>query len=221
MVRGDEALGFGWLAWAHWVDNHPVFQAICHYSYESMSWQIVLPVVVLALQSRLTELRIYLLAFSLALTTIEIIAMFFPTVGPIAVIDRSSFHLLQFTGATPVDHLWRLRTPGPVSFANDSFGGIVSFPSFHATVAVLIPLTLRADPRLFYPLLVLNAAMLCSTLTEGAHYAVDVMAGSGMAILASICAKHIIAAEDRCRNARQNDAQTDIFNAAAAAEKTA
>lgn len=204
MVRADEALGVDWLSWAHWVDNHPIIQAICYYSYATKSVQIVLPVVVLALQSRLTELRIYLLAFTLALTVTTIIATFFPTASPIAIIDRASFHLLQFTGATPIDHLWSLRAPGPMHLESDSLGGIVSFPSFHATIAVLIPLMLRANRALFYPLLLLNAAMLCSAVTEGAHYAIDVIAGSGIAILAYMLARHIIQAEMRPQDVQRN-----------------
>jgi hypothetical protein len=189
MVRADEALGVDWFRWAHWVDNRPIIQAIFYHSYGTMSAQMVLPVVVFGLQSRLTELRVYLLAFTFALIVTTIIAMLFPTASPIAVIDQTDFHLLRFTGATPVDHLWRLRAPGPMHFSDQSFGGIVSFPSFHATIAILIPLTLRRDRWFFYPLLFLDAAMLCSAVTEGAHYVIDIIAGSGIAVLAHIFAK--------------------------------
>jgi membrane-associated phospholipid phosphatase len=82
-------------------------------------------------------------------------------------------------------------------------GGIATFPSFHATVAVLTPLTLRGYRPIFAALLILNAAMLAATVTEGAHYFIDVVAGSGMAFLAYALAKRIIRLEDRSFDQRR------------------
>src|SRR5262249_33944192 len=90
------------------------------------------------------------------------------------------FHLLRFTGATPVDHLMRLRSSEPV-IINGGLGGIISFPSFHATVATLTPLTLRRYRGLFFALLILDAAMLIRAFTEGAHYAADIRPRAGVA----------------------------------------
>jgi membrane-associated phospholipid phosphatase len=75
-------------------------------------------------------------------------------------------------------------------------GGIATFPSFHATVAVLTPLTLRSYRPIFAALLILNAAMLAATITEGAHYFIDVLAGGCMACLAHGLAKRVIRLED-------------------------
>ncbi|HML14187.1 MAG TPA: phosphatase PAP2 family protein, partial [Xanthobacteraceae bacterium] len=81
----------------------------------------------------------------------------------------------------------------------DPPGGIATFPSFHTTVAVLTPLTLRRHHRIFVVLIVLDAAMLGGTLTEGAHYYVDVLAGGGMAFFAHALAKRIVAREGLAR----------------------
>src|SRR5262249_28055347 len=107
-----------------------------------------------------------------------------------------SFEILKFTGATPVDHLTRLRAAGPLIFT-DAPGGIATFPSFHTTVAILIPLTLRRYHRIFIVLLVLDAAMLGGTLTEGAHYYIDVIAGGAMAFFAHALARRILRADAR------------------------
>jgi membrane-associated phospholipid phosphatase len=45
-------------------------------------------------------------------------------------------------------------------------------------------------------LLVLDAAMLCSTITEGAHYATDVVAGSCLAFAAYFLANRVIGAKN-------------------------
>jgi membrane-associated phospholipid phosphatase len=194
--RMDLAIGVNWFDVVYWVDNHAWLQAILKLGYDSMSAQIALPVLVLALADRRIEVRQYLLSFVIALTITIVIAALLPATSPIALVDRSTFHVMRFTGATPVDHLMLLREAGPMMIA-DGLGGIASFPSFHATVAVLTPLTLRGNRPVFVALLVLNAVMLCATITEGAHYASDVIAGSGVAFIAYFLARRAVGAQVR------------------------
>ena len=199
----DIALGVKWFDLVHWVDRHPAIQMIFHKAYDSMGVQIALPVVILAFANRLGELRVYLLAFVIALTVTTIVAALLPAASPIALVDRASFSVMQFTGATPLDHLVDLRAAGPLLLT--SLGGIVAFPSFHASIAVLTPLVLRRYRRLLIPLLSLDAAMLCGTVTEGAHYVSDVLAGIGVAFGAYLLATRIIRAEDRSLHHSRNE----------------
>ena len=199
-TRVDSALGFDWLSYAHWVDGHLAVQRLFHFAYDTIQIQIVLPLVVLALFNRPGDVRSYLLAFTIALSATIVISALLPAAGPIAFVDRASFHILKFTGATPLDHLMRLREAGPL-ILRDAPGGIATFPSFHSTIAVLTPLTLRGHRRIFLVLLVLDAAMLGGTITEGAHYFCDVLAGSGMAFFAYFLARYLIRRED-ARGAR-------------------
>lgn len=192
----DAALGLDWSAYAHWVDRHFIVQGIFHFAYHTVMAQIALPLVVLAFANQLNEVRVYLVAFALAFAITIVISALMPAAGPIVSIDRSTFNLIQFTGATPLDHLMLLREPGPL-ILNDVPGGIATFPSFHATIAVLIPLSLRRYPLIFIALLILDAAMLGSTVSEGAHYFTDLFAGSCVAFLAYGLAKFIIKIEDR------------------------
>jgi len=203
LASADTALGLNWFGYAHWVDSHALIQQIFHSAYDTISAQIVLPVAVLAFSNRIGELRVYLLAFAIALFVTIIISALMPAVGPISLVDRTTFNILQFTGATPIDHLMRLREAGPL-ILDDFPGGIATFPSFHATIAILTPLTLRGYPRIFIALLIVDAAMLGGTVTEGAHYFTDVFAGIGMAVLAHALAKRIIKVEDRSFPHRSN-----------------
>lgn len=196
----DMALGFDWPAFARWVDSHEQVQKVFYFAYHTISLQIAFPLIVLAVAQRATELRIYLLAFTIAFVATIMISAMMPAAGPIVFVDTKDFVLLHFTGATPVQQLMQLRQPGPFVMT-EAPGGIATFPSFHATIAVLTPLTLRRFPRILTGLLVLDAAMLGATLTEGAHYFVDVLAGGTMAIVAHALAARIIAMEDRPRTA--------------------
>jgi hypothetical protein len=191
----DSVFGFTWTTYAHWVDRHALIQTVLHYAYNSIALQIALPVFVLAFASRVDELRVYLLAFAIAFSVTIIVSALLPAAGPIAVVDRAAFDILQFTGATPLDHLTRLREAGPLVM-DDFPGGIATFPSFHSTVATLTPLVLRKHRWIFVTLLVLDAAMLAGTITEGAHYFCDVLAGVGMAFVGYALARRVIRLED-------------------------
>jgi membrane-associated phospholipid phosphatase len=205
LTSTDQALGLSWSDYAHWVDRHPSIQTILQFAYNTIFPQIALPLVVLALSHQFTEIRIYFVAMAIAFVATIIIAALLPAAGPVAFVDRASFEILRFTGATPFDHLMRLREAGPLVMT-DPPGGIGTFPSFHATVAVMTPLILRHHRRIFFPLLVLNAAMLAGTVTEGAHYFSDVLAGICMAFLAHALATWIIGIEDRTLSRRANGA---------------
>jgi membrane-associated phospholipid phosphatase len=194
----DAALGFDWPAYAHWVDHHLGVQRVFHFAYDTLQIQIALPLVILAFAHRTGEVRAYLLAFTIAFIVTIVVSALLPAAGPVIFVDRASFDILRFTGATPLEHLMRLREAGPLVL-NEPPGGIATFPSFHATIAVLTPLTLRRFHRTFLVLLVLDAAMLGGTITEGAHYFIDLVAGAGVAFLAYVLAARIIRMEDRPR----------------------
>lgn len=68
--------------------------------------------------------------------------------------------------------------------------GVSTFPSVHAALAILFAWALWPVRALRYPSLALNGLMYVSTIPIGAHYVVDVAAGTLLAI-ASIraCAK--------------------------------
>jgi len=193
-VRSDLALGVNWFDVVRWVDDRPVVHEILRLAYGTMSAQIALPVVVLAFFGSTDDVRKYLLSFVIALTVTIAISTLLPAAGPIAFVDRAAFHVMQFTGATPVDHLVQLRSAGPL-IINDRLAGIATFPSFHATIAVLTPLTLRRFRSIFFVLLAVDAAMLCATVTEGAHYVTDVLGGTVIAFAACFLANRIFDAK--------------------------
>ena len=204
LARADLALGLHWPDFAYWLDQHLSVQRLLEFAYNTISIQIALPLVVLAFARRLEDVRVHLLAFAIAFVVTIFISALMPAAGPIVFVDRESFAILKFTGATPLDHLTRLREAGPLVFTEPA-GGIATFPSFHATVAVLTPLTLRRHRRTFMVLLVLDAAMLAGTVTEGAHYYVDVLAGAGVALFAHALAGRIVRAKGVSRQAARTE----------------
>ncbi len=62
--------------------------------------------------------------------------------------------------------------------------GLITFPSFHATWAILLALSCWHRRWLFALSAVLNGMVLIATLTTGWHYLADVLAGIVMAAVA-------------------------------------
>lgn len=98
----DRAMGVDWGAFTHWVDCHAVVAGILHASYETMTAQIIAPAVVLAFTGEDRRLRIYLLAFSIGLAITAVVSALLPALSPIAAVDRATYHVLNFPGATPL-----------------------------------------------------------------------------------------------------------------------
>ena len=69
--------------------------------------------------------------------------------------------------------------------------GIISFPSMHAAVAVIVPFALRWNKLLFFPVLLLDGLMLISAVPSGNHYLSDVLAGISVAAFAIPCGRRI------------------------------
>ncbi len=195
LMRWDHAFGFNWIDFARWVDRQPDLQKILIFAYHTIGLQIALPLAVLSFAGRKTEVRRYILTFAIAFTVTIFISATMPAAGPVIFYDRDSFDILRFTGATPLDHLVRLREAGPLVMF-DPPGGIATFPSFHATIAVLTPLMLWRYRPTFVALLVLDGFMLVGTITEGAHYLVDLFAGAAVAAFAFAVASRIIRVGD-------------------------
>jgi membrane-associated phospholipid phosphatase len=71
--------------------------------------------------------------------------------------------------------------------------GIISFPSLHAGLAVILVIAVWPIPILGWAALVLNVAMLVATPIEGSHYFSDILSGIAVAIFSFAAATWIAA----------------------------
>jgi len=60
--------------------------------------------------------------------------------------------------------------------------GLVTFPSFHTVLAIITAYVCRDIWFIALPAGVLNGIVIVSTLPEGGHFLVDVLAGAGIAL---------------------------------------
>ena len=180
----DRALGFDWRPAMHAVDQWPLLVGLLGLAYQTHTAQIACVVLFLALRNRPKDLDAFLLAFLIAGALTTTISALVPALGPASLFGDQNFINLKLTGATPADVLAQLRAGSARIIDLDHMAGIVTFPSFHTVIALLVVHAMRRDGWLLMPAVGLNALMLASTITEGGHYVADVLAGSAVTLVA-------------------------------------
>jgi hypothetical protein len=196
----DRALGLDWPALLAWMNTnaalHPLFREV----YLSLMPQTVLVILALSLAGRFEWLRIFVLAFLFAaLLTVGVAAIvpaegvwgFYslkPAAYPDIVPATREIHLTIFHG---------LREGSYRLLMADGAEGIITFPSLHAALAVLLIFGLWPIPVLRWMALVLNTLMLVSIPVDGGHYFIDVAAGLAVAGVSLAAARRL--AERTCQ----------------------
>ena len=172
LAAGDAALGFDWSAWYDFLAAHPAMRFVLWLGYLSLMPQILISVIYFALRDR-DDRNYELLAnniVSLLITTALFVS--FPALGP-----------LQRGGQPGLATLLALRNGGPLSFDMTRLQGLISFPSYHMVLAVLLVWAHRRSGLLF-PVMLVDTIMVLSIPSFGPHYLVDLIAGAAVAGLA-------------------------------------
>ncbi|TVV74883.1 phosphatase PAP2 family protein [Sphingomonas solaris] len=184
LLRRDRALGFDWVALIAFVNARPLLAALLGLAYQTLLPQIAVAIVALSFSGRTAALRRVIAAMMIAGIVAIALSPLVPAVGnyvflhlppaAYAGIDPSAgfVHLADFTavrnGTLHVLTVNRLQ-------------GIITFPSYHASLGVLLGWAFWQMPRLRWPGLALETALIVATPVHGAHYLVDVLAGGAIA----------------------------------------
>ena len=167
----DAALGFDWVGWYNFLAPHRDLRFVLWLSYMSLFPQILVSIFWFALRD-LDYFNFELLLnniVSLLITTA--IFLLVPAIG----------HQEPGRGAE-LAALAALRRGGPLSFDIAHLQGLISFPSYHMVLAVLLIWAHRRS-ALLVPIATVNAVMVLSIPFFGGHYLIDLVAGAGVAML--------------------------------------
>jgi membrane-associated phospholipid phosphatase len=162
LTTADRMLGFDWNAWTAAIQRDPIIARALAASYDAMLPELVGAVLYLGFCK---EARLLLTSLILAGLFTVCISGLVPAIG----------HL---PNAPHVPALLALRSGHMLDGLPQ---GLVSFPSYHAAVAILLTIAFRQRAWLFPAACVLNGLMVISTISSGGHYLVDVLAGAGVA----------------------------------------
>lgn len=181
----DGEIGFRWRAFLELANAYPVVAKTLVLAYHSVGPQMPLLFLLLAFADRLrlTEFMV-MLAVSSALTAVGMALV--PAAGAYAYFTPIASDFSNFTARAGVWHLaelMKIRSGQPFSLLVTHAEGMVTFPSYHTALGIMITYALRRLPAIAWPVGALNAIMVVSTLPEGGHHLIDVIAGAAVGAL--------------------------------------
>jgi hypothetical protein len=176
LLAADRALGFDWLAGYHFLKAHPLPTAILKFAYDSLVYQGLYFCVLLALMGRRREMReMFWLVLVAGLFTSAGAALF-PALGPF-----KAFHAAPAGSFLP--EMEQIKG-GHLTFALAHLTGVVSFPSFHTSMALAYAWGFRRTGFIGWTISALNLLMLCAIPWFGGHYLADMIAGAAVMLAA-------------------------------------
>lgn len=186
MIAIDRMLFFDWRAYVDWVDSDLWLARLLSLAYMSSGPQIILLMALLFLAGKIAHIQKFLLGFFITgLLTIGLAALL-PAVGGYVHydIDLSQYqHLKPVAARVHEAPLLALRDHS-LQVVAFPLQGLVTFPSFHSALSVV--LIYAAWPVLWLRriCLPLNILVLFSTPADGGHYLIDIIGGLILAAVA-------------------------------------
>jgi len=161
-----------------WFRDHVWWDWIFTGIYNCYLYQAVFIIVCFSYLGKVFELQRFLMQFMIAILITIIISAFFPALGPY---EWDHYAPREVLGVA-LQHMVELRQ----NIMNmDKITGIVTFPSFHAVMALLYAYLFRNERKvILIPILVLNALIIFSCIPIGEHYFVDILAAFPVFLLA-------------------------------------
>lgn len=180
----DQWLGFDWSSWYRTVTSMPALQSLLNALYHSSLAHIAVVLIATGLigwTDRTRELNSLLIATSLPMILISGLA---PALSAWVHHDLGvdkAYHLLHVTGLR--DGSFRILEVGNLL-------GIITFPSFHTAISLILIWVSRGIAWLFWPTILIGIGVLVSIPSEGGHYFVDMLSGATITLAAILSTQH-------------------------------
>lgn len=184
LMAMDLTLGLDWNGLIAFVDRHSWLARLLAFAYQTFGFQLLLVPALLSVLDQRARAYQMIAAYGLIAVFASIISIWYPAVGTYSALslDIHQFKSINGTlGVGSVPQFLAIRIDPNFVLNLEQASGIITFPSVHAAVAVLCAWACWPIRWVRWPMLVLNTLMLCSAVTEGAHYVVDLISGIGLA----------------------------------------
>ena len=182
----DQMLHFDWLAFLALTNSSPIVSWSLVVAYHSAFPQMVLLYILLSFSRREEQLAEFLTLFCFTFVATCFLMLLVPAAGAYPYYQPRRELFDRFSGDAGMWHyevFTLLRTePAPV-LKLEHMKGLVTFPSFHTSLAVITAYAARSIPFIALPAVILNGFVIVSTLPEGGHFLVDVLAGAIVALV--------------------------------------
>jgi hypothetical protein len=180
LAAADAALGIDVVAMVGSVARVPHLPLFLGIVYLSSIPLVIVSALALAMRGRAERVWELCAAFSFCMVVATLCSVLMPAVGPFEFLAMPADYRAQLPDGSGVYHLKALHElRGATQFTLDPFKlqGLVTFPSFHAAMAVMTMAAWRDDRRMRWPMVAWNGLVLVSTIPIGGHYLVDIPAG--------------------------------------------
>lgn len=197
----DGAIGFSWPVWFELTRASIGLDTLLLLAYHSLFVQILGSIIVFAHTERTSRNRELFWTAVIALVITSAVSNVFPAAG-------TFYHFnIELARAIHLPHLLDLLAGTQAVFSFNDMQGIVTFPSYHAALAIIFIYVHRGHRVLFPAITALNVLMLLSTPSHGGHYLADVIAGCIVALVAIALWRYAMTAPGWARATAMQTAQ--------------
>lgn len=212
-AAADRWLGFDWPAVFRAADQAPVALWIGGFAYHSLTLQMIVAIVALSACGQAERLARTVAAAILAGFVTIALSGAMPAMGN--VFDPTQYrHLWPSIAWLEQDLIAGLRNGSRRILDLTQLMGIVSFPSYHATLPVLLAWAQRDIRGLRWTAPVWAGVTILATPLFGGHYGVDVIAGLALAPPALLVVRRLFAV-DRLQPVRDSRPPLGVRDAVA------
>ncbi len=187
----DHRLGFDWLSLLELVGRDPLIGKVATFIYSTSLPLVAFTLIYLGLTGRSKRLELFMT--SLIIACFVTIALSGPMVamGPYGHYDIPAELYQEFApavttqgpGSTWLSHVMALRDGSMRVLSLSNSEGVITFPSFHTVMSVLMIFALRGYGWVSWGGGILNFAILVTVPLDGNHYLADMMAGTAVAVI--------------------------------------
>ncbi|WP_175518313.1 phosphatase PAP2 family protein [Sphingomonas sp. OK281] len=190
LAAADRAIGFDWPVVLALLDTCPPVIWLLGLAYHSLTLQMIVVIVALSGMGKFDTLRITVCAAILSGFVTILISGLTPAMGNL--FDPSRYaHLWPSIAWLEQGLISGLRDGSRRVLDLTMLMGIVSFPSFHATLAAIFIWAFGAMPRVALPGRAWAILTIVATPVFGGHYGVDVIMGLILAPPSLLAARHL------------------------------
>ena len=184
LARADLALWIDWQSYFDWIHDRPRLHAPLRVAYDQINLATAAIVGGFAVIGRLDRVRFFVEAFVICSAISLAFGMVVPARGSVDywVLDPAQYpNFGALPGVYYLQALEYVRQVGPVVIGDSGLPGLVTFPSLHTAIGILI---VGASWRSAFavPAITYSTLMIAATPIWGGHFFIDVICGAAMAV---------------------------------------
>ena len=181
LAAADRILGFSSPAVVTWITEWPHLPELLGLAYVSSFPLLFGTALLLALRGSEKEAWELSFAFATAIVLSACCAALFPAEGAFPYLrigPEIAGSLPQGSGVYHLQALDYFRNSPSITMDLMKLQGVVTFPSFHTSLALMTAFAWRRQKWIFYPVAAWNVIVIISTIPIGGHYGVDLLGGA-------------------------------------------